>query len=348
MKRKSWFHKIVFTINAVFAFLLLIACVVPYIALKTLSFLSFLSLAVPFLVVVNGLFLLYWAVRRKKQLWYSLVTLVFSYFILGTFIKLNFSKEEILEEDLSVMTYNVRGFNKYKALDNPSVFEDVKDLINAESPDVVCFQEVSFERRKEYTAYPHQFLKYIYDNNESGKVLLGIFSKYPILNSEIIHFPNTANNAAYADILYKNDTIRVYNLHLQSYQVIPNPKALQMEDKGKLFKRLDKTFQKQQEQVEIINEHGSSVPYKKIICGDFNNTQFSNTYHQLKGEMQDSFIEKGNGFGKTYSFIGIPLRIDFILADKSTISAIIWINNAMPKILVFLKNKNKKYIKIAQ
>ena len=120
MKRKSWFHKIVFTINLVFAFLLLIAGVVPYISSKTLSFLSFLSLAVPFLVVVNGLFLLYWAIRRKKQLWYSLVTLVFSYFVLGTFVKLNFSKEEILEEDLSVMTYNVRGFNKYKALDNIS------------------------------------------------------------------------------------------------------------------------------------------------------------------------------------------------------------------------------------
>lgn len=313
MKGLSWLDKIVFTINTVFAFLLLMACAVPYISSGQFSFLSFLSLAVPFLVGSNFIFLLYWIVRKKKQLWLSLFVLVFGYFVLGTFVKLNFSEEEILEEDLSVMSYNVRSFNKFGGLDNPRAFEDIKNLIDKENPDIICFQEVDYLRRKEYTEYPYKFLKYI---NNPNKTLLGIFSKYPIVKSELIHFSKTANNGSYADILYMNDTIRIYNIHLESLRIIPNPKVLQKEPSGKLFKRLEKSFQMQRQQAKIVEAHCKSTTYKKIICGDFNNTQFSNVYQILKGEKQDTFIEKGRGYGKTYNFIGIPLRIDFILADE--------------------------------
>lgn len=314
MKRLSWFDKIVFSINAVFAFLLLLACAVPYISSENFSFLSFLSLAVPFLVGVNLIFIVYWVIRKKRQLWLSLFVLVFGYFVLGTFVKLNFSKEKVLDEDLSVMSYNVRYFKGGGELNNSRVFEDVKKLIDKEDPDIICFQEAGNLRRKEYTEYPYKFLKYI---NNYDKAPLGIFSKYPIIKAELIHFPKTANNGSYADILYKNDTIRIYNIHLQSFKIIPKPEVLQKEPTGKLYKRLEKTFQKQQKQAHIINEHCKSTTYKKIICGDFNNTQFSNIYKTIKGEKQDAFIEEGSGYGKTYDFLGIPLRIDFILTDEA-------------------------------
>ena len=32
--------------------------------------------------------------------------------------------------------------------------------------------------------------------------------------------------------------------------------------------------------------------------------------------MQDSFEEKGSGYGRTYNYHGLPVRIDFILADE--------------------------------
>ena len=40
-------------------------------------------------------------------------------------------------------------------------------------------------------------------------------------------------------------------------------------------------------------------------------------YRIAKGEMQDTFDEKGSGFGKTFDLKVVPFRIDFILADKS-------------------------------
>ncbi|MBK7123675.1 MAG: hypothetical protein IPH68_13225 [Chitinophagaceae bacterium] len=53
-----------------------------------------------------------------------------------------------------------------------------------------------------------------------------------------------------------------------------------------------------------------------MICGDFNDVPNSYTYFTLKGNLQDAFLKKGSGFGRTLNFISPTLRIDYILADK--------------------------------
>jgi len=315
VKRLTIFNKIIFFLNIVAALLLIAACAVPHISNEKFSFLSFLSLAVPLLVTINFLFLFYWILKRRKQLWLSLFVLVFGYFALGTFVKFNFSESEVFEDDLSIMSYNVRGFNKYKELDNPNVFEDIKALVDQEQPDIICFQESGYLRRKEYLKdYPYQFIDYIYLD---GKVLLGIFSKYPILKRDLICFPDSRNNAAYADILYKKDTIRIYNAHLQSLGITPGKGIIQNAPKEKLFKMLTKNFKIQQQQAKMLESHMKSNNYKQILCGDFNNTQFSNAYKIIKGEKQDTFVESGSGYGRTLNFHKLPVRIDFILADQT-------------------------------
>jgi endonuclease/exonuclease/phosphatase family metal-dependent hydrolase len=40
-------------------------------------------------------------------------------------------------------------------------------------------------------------------------------------------------------------------------------------------------------------------------------------YKQIKGDLQDAFVEAGNGFGRTYNFRFFPVRIDFILVDDA-------------------------------
>ena len=39
-------------------------------------------------------------------------------------------------------------------------------------------------------------------------------------------------------------------------------------------------------------------------------------YRKIKGNLNDTFKEAGNGFGRTYDFKFFPVRIDFIFADK--------------------------------
>jgi endonuclease/exonuclease/phosphatase family metal-dependent hydrolase len=81
---------------------------------------------------------------------------------------------------------------------------------------------------------------------------------------------------------------------------------------------MSKAFVKQEEQVRIFDKHRRDSPYRNIVCGDFNNTSFSNMYRIAKAEMKDTFEERGTGIGKTFDLKFIPFRIDFILVDKST------------------------------
>lgn len=312
-KKLSAFNKFLFFLNLIAALFLLGAFLVPHISSEQFSFLAFLSLAVPFLVGVNGLFFLYWLLRRKRQFLLSLIILVFGYFALGTFVKFGFSEEPVLAEDLSVMSYNVRGFNKYEELDNRFVFEDIKAFVEQEQPDIICFQEPGYGRKREYLKdYPYHELQYIYMNK---KVLLGIFSKYPIIKADFICFPESSNNAAYADILYRKDTIRIYNAHLQSLGVTPGTGVISNQRSDRLFKKISKKFSIQQQQARMVKANMDACSYKQILCGDFNNTQFSNAYKTIKGGKQDTFIEKGIGYGRTLDFHKVPVRIDFILAD---------------------------------
>jgi endonuclease/exonuclease/phosphatase family metal-dependent hydrolase len=57
-------------------------------------------------------------------------------------------------------------------------------------------------------------------------------------------------------------------------------------------------------------------PYPVIICGDFNDTPSSYTYHQLSEGLIDAFKESGNGIGHTYGGALPSFRIDYILHDE--------------------------------
>ncbi|CAM3339909.1 endonuclease/exonuclease/phosphatase family protein [Zobellia roscoffensis] len=314
MRGLSFFNKILFFINIIVAVTLLVACAVPYLSLEIFPFLSILSLGVPALVVANTVFFLYWLLGLKKQTFTSLFVLVFGYFILGTFIKFSPKAVDFNEDELKVMTFNVRGFNKYNFLDNDSIPQEIKNLVRQESPDIISFQEVGYDMEENYLDYPYHHLERIYSGE---KVHMGIFSKYPIVKAEIINFPNSINNGSYVDILYKGDTLRLYNLHMQSLGITPGTGVLRSQSSERLLRRMTSKFKKQQQQAQIIAEHKAKSPYKTLVCGDFNNTQFSSVYHTIKGDMQDTFIEKGSGYGRTYNFLKIPIRIDFILADDN-------------------------------
>ena len=137
------------------------------------------------------------------------------------------------------------------------------------------------------------------------------------MNSGSVEFPNTSNNAIFADIVKGEDTIRIYNVHLQSMKIDANANNFDEEETERLFKRVANTFKMQQSQVELFQEHQKQCKYKMIVCSDLNNTSFSYAYKHIKGDFVDAFKEAGSGFGRSYLFKLIPLRIDFIFADNS-------------------------------
>lgn len=310
MIQLNFFDKLIFSINSLVATLLLLSYALPYVPPKTFSFLAVLSLAVPFLIFINIIFCIYWILKLKKQFFLSGLILVLGFGHITSLYNFSSGSQQPSGDTLSLMSYNVRLLNLYNWIDDDSIPEKIQNFIIETSPDVLSVQEYNSDISNKMS-YP-----FVFKSGLKTKSELAIFSKYPFIHSGIIKFPNSANSAIFADILVKKDTLRVYNIHLQSSGINPDVKKLDSEASDRLFKRISKTFESQQHQAELVLKHMESSPYKTILNGDFNNTTHSYVYRLLKTDFTDAFDAAGDGFGRTFSFDLFPLRIDFILVDK--------------------------------
>ena len=309
------------------ALLLLLSYGLTYVPPKSYALISTLSLTVPLLIVLNILFTVYWLIKLKKQLILSLLVLVLGYNHVLSFYK--FSSESTLksEDTFSIMSYNVRLFNVYNWIDDKTIPTKIQEFVLEESPNILCFQEYDSSTDLYFKSYPYKHQT----NPAKNKSELAILSAYKIVNSGYIDFPNSANSAIYADLLIETDTVRLYNVHLQSSGIDANVgvETLDSKQSNKLLKRLETTFNAQQYQAEMIANHVAKSPYKVLMCGDFNNTVYSYVYRNLRGDLQDTFEASGTGFGSTFDFKYFPVRIDFILADQS-FSSITFKNYTIP------------------
>jgi endonuclease/exonuclease/phosphatase family metal-dependent hydrolase len=226
------------------------------------------------------------------------------------FSSTNLPKEEA---DFTLMSYNVRMFNLYDWLPARDIPQKITGFVKEKDPDIVCLQEYTTKGNVTFPKYKHKFL--FAKDGLSGQA---IYSKYPIIESGHIEFPNSGNNVIFADIIKAKDTLRVYSMHMQSIKISPDIHERIDEEKSKLiFKRLSEAFTKQQQQAELFEKHKSECNYPMIICGDLNNSAFSYVYRSIKGKMKDAFEEAGSGFGKSYNYKYYPARIDYVFTDKN-------------------------------
>ncbi|MCB4799464.1 endonuclease/exonuclease/phosphatase family protein [Tamlana sp. PT2-4] len=314
MSKLSFTNKIVYFLNTVVAVLLLLSYILPFLPPKTFSILAVLNLGVSFLIILNVIFFIYWLIKFKRKFMLSLTVLLIGYFGFGSLYKFSSAKNIEDSGNFKVMNYNVRLFNLYEWLPGTDVDAKIIDLIKTESPDILSLQE--YHSREDVNL---SFFKYKYEKLSGKKIKSGqaIYSQFPIINSGSIEFPNTSNNAIFADVVKGNDTIRVYNIHLESMRINTQVESLKKENSERLFNRISNTFKMQQFQTELFLMHKKQCDYKMIICGDFNNTAFSYVYKTIKGDLNDTFIQAGSGFGRTYHFKFFPVRIDFIFADQA-------------------------------
>ncbi len=128
--------------------------------------------------------------------------------------------------------------------------------------------------------------------------------------------------AIYTDVLIREDTVRIVNLHLQSYHIDPsqyskiNFQRISEEDDIRKMKKMGSKFKqafiKRAVQARRIREFIDNSPYNVIVCGDFNDTPVSYAYRTVKGNLNDAFIQSGKGFGRTYIGELPSFRIDYI------------------------------------
>jgi endonuclease/exonuclease/phosphatase family metal-dependent hydrolase len=315
--------KFIYWINCIVAVFLVFSFVLPYVPPESYPIISLLSLIVSPLILLNIIFFLFWLLRGKAKMLLSAVVLVIAYFFFNPFVQFS-SKGDTgaFGSTLKVMSYNVRLFNAYQESSKVNVGETISEIIGETSPDVVCVQEYYRDEKIDFSSYPHRYMHFRSTKNKKGVLKdndLGhaILSKYPIAGSGAFDFKDTYNNTIYADIVKGEDTLRVYNLHLESMRVAPKVAYLQETDTKKLLGRMSSSFRKQQVQIEEILAHKENSPYPVLLSGDFNNTPFSYVYRKVTRGMKDAYLERGSGLGTTYLFDWYPMRIDYILASKT-------------------------------
>lgn len=314
MKKLNLLDKLIYILNTVAAIALLFSYLLPHISPETVPIFAILSLFVPFLIIINIVFAIYWIFKLKKQAILSILILAIGWSFNSSIYKFSSDNEDSSKEPITVLSYNVRMFNHWKWIDNDSVSYKIVQFLKHKNADVISLQEF-YKQSDVVLNYPH---KYIKTRKASENFGLAIYSKFPIVNQGSLDLKNTSNNIIFVDIVKNLDTIRVYNLHLQSLQLNTAKENFGEENSEKLIARLKENFTKQAQQTTVFLEHEKDWNGKKIITGDFNNTSYSWVYNEIIEDKKDAFLEAGKGFGKTFDY-WLPMRIDFILADDNAL-----------------------------
>lgn len=314
MKSRSFASHLLVFITFILGVLVIAACIAPFIPVIRVPILSLISLGLPLLIAAYLLCFVFWLLFKKRYRLLVLVPVVLTLLVHGSIVRYNPDAQQLLEDHLKVLSFNTRAFNRFQFPAGENNADEILNFITEANPDIACFQEFSYPESSKLSQYPHQYVDY--PIGEPPRVVTAILSKYPILDKGRLIFENSVNNAIWADIAYKNDTIRVYSIHLESLRLNPNPEGLLKEAQENKFQRVGRSFMQQQDQADKIVAHAAETDAPKLFCGDFNNSPFSNIYRKLKRGMEDSFREAGSGFGSTYSLFFLPLRIDFILAGE--------------------------------
>ncbi|MFD1079843.1 endonuclease/exonuclease/phosphatase family protein, partial [Longispora fulva] len=174
----------------------------------------------------------------------------------------------------------MRQFNEYGWAKDVDIPAKISEFVKDRNPDVISMQEYFSGELMIANSFPHRYIK---KRGEGAEFGLAILSRYPIINSGSLDFPTQSNNnAIYADILKGKDTIRIINVHLQSFSVKPDMDNLEQKHTKKVFLGMGQTFVRQQRQMEIVIDLVKRTPYKMILMGDFNNTAYSYIYREIK------------------------------------------------------------------
>lgn len=330
---KKFLHKSLVIFSLIFSGSLLISYLAAHINPDNFWLPAFWGLAYPYLLASNILFVIYWMLRRKWSFLIPLIAIVIGYQSFTDFIQIRITKDVAKKENsFQVLSYNIRSFDIYKWTNDPKTPKNILQFAKNSQSEIVCFQEFRTTSKgllSMYNIKKNLSTKHVIRSKEGSGV--AIFSKYPIVHKGEISFEKeNLGSAIFADIKIGKQILRVYNLHLESnrfarknYQFI-NKKEYkgdeqELDELKDISFRLRHAFIRRAKQAQIIRAHIDKSPYPTLICGDFNDTPQSFTYHTLRDDFKDCFKEKGSGISTTYSGDFPSFRIDFLLHSNKLI-----------------------------
>lgn len=301
---------------------------------------AFFGLAYPYLLLINIILVIIWAMRLRFEAFISVAVILIGFNHFTNYIQL-FRSRGTKEGTFSIMSYNVHMFNFFEGPKVTDSRKKIMEFVKQKKPDILCFQEFFITGNPKTAAsvvntatgmkyYSH--VKVI-GNGKDSYYGIATFSVYPIIRKgEIIH-RGSSSMSIFSDVVINRDTLRIYNNHLQSFRLKRMERSFFEEmtsaednetltEVKNLSSRLKKGFINRATQAQALKEHVRNSPYPVIVAGDFNDTPVSYTYRKIRKGLNDSFVTSGYGAGFTYKGNYPPNRIDYILYDNALINNI--------------------------
>jgi len=311
---------------------LLFAHLSPHTPPNNLWFMTLFGMAYPLILIINIAFIIYWLFRAKIWLFISLVPIIYGYSHIYKYFQFNPKNEIKTEKRIKYLDMNVKSFMEKKSQDKLYAFFD---YLKEAQPDILVFQEYDVIKKinnKPVTKYILETIKtpmYYSLKKNNRQREQAIFSKYPIIKTGEVIFSNNryVNGVIWADIVCFKDTLRIINVHLQSYGISQNiqmdkldEKEYAIEESKNVITRIKNGTQKRVVQMQELLALIKETPYKIILSGDFNDPPMSYSYHQMSNVLKDAFMESGNGLGGTFVGPFPSYRIDYIFHSPEIIS----------------------------
>lgn len=305
---------------------------------------AFLGLAYMPLVIFAMLFTVYFSWKRRRRAVLSGIIVIAGF---PLFTKnFQFTQPDFWDEflkssrpSIKVMTYNTKLFDLYNWSHNETTRQKMFTLLQQERPTVLCMQEFfncdtgkynNVDSIRQKLGFEDLHVEYTLTLRKNQRFGIITCSRYPIVNKGSIVFNNRSNNICiYTDILFAGDTVRIYNMHLQSIRFGYADKQFidaltsaedaenELENSKNILRRIKRAYTKRAGQANSIAAHIADCPYPVILCGDFNDTPNSFVYETISQNLDDAFLESGYGYAQTYSAT-LPLpRIDYILHNNT-------------------------------
>ncbi len=330
-------------INIIVVLLYLSACLNPFLPAGKFWMIAILGLVFPLIAALVTSFFFIWFAFRSKWCLLSLAALLLSWQQISVMAGYNSSKKFDYSKPaatIRIFSWNVSSWSETNKDQNHQLQlrSLMLDLIKKQQADVICLQEFwdmehgnnqySILQIFKEMGYPYHYFVKSFLENKDQKMGVAIISKYPITGTANFYFgeDHFSEHLIYADIQFNNQKIRFFTTHLQSVrfddsQYTALRKIKQTDESGlkgsrTILHKLKYAYKYRGAEADLVKQKIQESPYPVVICGDFNDVANSYTYFTIKGDLQDAFLKKGRGLGRTFQYLSPTLRIDYILADK--------------------------------
>ncbi len=245
-------------------------------------------------------------IRKRKWRLAHLAASILSLPLIWAYVPIVSQDAKPNEQPLRLISWNVDNF-----LVSRDTMVICSKYMNSFKPDIICMQERPHETLVAWNdikaAFPNHSHR-IRNSREDEVLNLAIFSRQPIIDKGERMFKKSYNKYLWADVVTNADTLRIYNVHLQTTGIRSSFKSInEMEFINNASKR---DMQAQQLYEDIL-----SSPHPVVVCGDFNDTPCGYPARRLRMLLTD-FSHRLPLCG-TFKRLNNILKIDYMMCSPS-------------------------------